>query len=106
MNICFYISDYGYGHASRDIAIIRRILDVYDDVKRYIRTARPFSFVRQSLPQKNIEVIQRRNGVRVIFREPGINVDREWTKKMLDKWIASWNKYIQTEKAFCNFIFL
>ena len=32
-NICFYTSDYGYGHASRDIAIIRRILDEFNDIK-------------------------------------------------------------------------
>jgi predicted glycosyltransferase len=38
-NICFYISDYGYGHASRDIAIIRRILkEFFGDVKIYVKT--------------------------------------------------------------------
>jgi hypothetical protein len=36
-NTCFYISDYGYGHASRDIAIVRRILSEFGDVKICIK---------------------------------------------------------------------
>jgi len=31
-NICFYISDYGYGDAARDIAIIRRIPVEFNDL--------------------------------------------------------------------------
>jgi len=40
-SICFYISDYGYV---------------------YIKTNGPFNFVRQSLPQKNVEVMQSKTG--------------------------------------------
>jgi hypothetical protein len=32
MNICFYISDYGYGHASRSIAIIRKFILNFDNM--------------------------------------------------------------------------
>ena len=44
-NICFYISEYGYGHASRDIAIIRRLLYEFNDEKICIKTNEPFNFV-------------------------------------------------------------
>ena len=101
-NICFYISDYGYGHASRDIAIIRRSFKEFEDVKMYIKTDGPFHFVKQSLPQKNIDVIQTRNDVGVVFRENSVSVDRERTKKMVDEWLASWDGYIQTERRFCE----
>lgn len=101
-NICFYISDYGYGHASRDIAIIRKILSEYNDAKIYIKTYEPFHFVRQSLPYRNVEVIQTRNDVGVVFKENSVTVDREQTKKMLDEWLASWAEYIQKEKRFCE----
>jgi uncharacterized protein (TIGR00661 family) len=102
INICFYISDYGYGHASRDIAVIRRILSEYNDVKVYIKTEGPFNFVRQSLPQKNVEVMQTKNDIGIAFKGNSVIVDRERTKKMLDEWLASWNEYIHTEKRFCK----
>ena len=101
-NICFYISDYGYGHASRDIAIIRRLLDECNDVKIYIKTEEPFHFVQQSLPQKDVKVIQTKNDVGVIFKENSVIVDREQTEKILDEWLALWDNYIQNEKRFCK----
>ena len=102
INICFYISDYGYGHASRDIAIIRRLSNELNDVKIYIKTDKAFHFVRQSLQQKNVEVIQTKNDVGVVFKENSVTIDRERTKKMLNEWIDSWDSYIQSERKFCK----
>jgi uncharacterized protein (TIGR00661 family) len=101
-NICFYISDYGYGHASRDIAIIRRILSEYDDVKIYIKTDKAFHFVRQSLPQKNVEVIRTKNDIGVVFKENSVSVDKEKTEEMLKEWLNSWDEYIHNERRFCE----
>ena len=101
-NICFYVSDYGYGHASRDIAIIRRILDEFNDVKVYVKTDGPFHFVQQSLPHKNVEVIQTKNDVGVVFKKNSVTVDRERTRNVLDEWIVSWDDYVQSEKKFCR----
>ena len=100
--ICFYISDYGYGHASRDIAIVRQILNAFTDVKIFVKTDTPFHFVKQSLPQKNVEVIQQKNDIGVAFKENSVSVDRERTKKMLEEWLNSWDEYIQNEKRFCE----
>ena len=101
-NICFYISDYGYGHASRDIAIIRKMLNENKDVKIFVKTDSPFNFVRQSLLQKNVEVMQTKNDIGVVFKENSVIVDIERTKKMLNAWIASWDAYIQSERVFCE----
>lgn len=103
-NICFYISDYGYGHASRDIAIVRRLLKEFNDIKLYVKTNGPFHFVRDSLPQKNVEVIQTKNdiGVIFIFKGNSITVDRKQTKELLDTWLSSWDEYIQKERRFCE----
>ncbi len=101
-NICFYISDYGYGHASRDIAIIRKFINENKDVKIFVKTEGPYNFVRQSLPQKNVEVIQTKNDIGVVFKENSVSVDIERTKKMLEEWLALWNGYIQSERRFCE----
>jgi uncharacterized protein (TIGR00661 family) len=101
-NICFYISDYGYGHASRDIAIVRQILNAFTDVKIFVKTDTPFHFVKQSLLQKNVEVIQQKNDIGVAFKENSVSVDIERTKKMLEEWLNSWDEYIHNERRFCE----
>ncbi|CAH1210968.1 hypothetical protein PAECIP111893_03340 [Paenibacillus plantiphilus] len=57
--ICYYISDYGYGHAARGIALIRRLLETSPRPFRFIVCcSRPLSFVRESLraaAQKGLE---------------------------------------------------
>ena len=101
-NICFYISDYGYGHASRDIAIVRQILNAFTDVKIFVKTDTPFHFVKQSLPQKNVEVMRIKNDIGVAFKENSVSVDRVKTEKMLKEWLNSWDEYIHSEKSFCE----
>ena len=101
-NICFYISDYGYGHASRDIAIIRKIINENKDVKIFVKADGPYNFVRQSLSQKNVDVIQTKNDIGVAFKENSVTVDRVKTEKMLKEWLNSWDDYIQNEKRFCE----
>lgn len=102
MNICFYISDYGYGHASRSIAIIRKLLSEYKDAKIYIKNSGAYDYIRQSLPQENIDVIKTNNDIGVIFRDNSVIVDREQTRKILIDWIGSWDNFIKTEKLFCE----
>ncbi|HEX7627404.1 MAG TPA: hypothetical protein VF354_00595, partial [Candidatus Methanoperedens sp.] len=77
MNICFYISDYGYGHASRSIAIIRKLLSEYKYAKIYIKNSGAFDYLRRSLPNKNVEVVRSKNDIGVIFKENSVIVDRE-----------------------------
>ncbi len=88
MNICFYISNYRYGHASRSIAIIRKLLSEYQDAKIYIKNSGAFDYLRHSLPHENVKVIKSKNDIGVIFRENSVIVDREQTKKMLIDWIT------------------
>ncbi|MBU4374688.1 MAG: hypothetical protein KJ714_09715 [Euryarchaeota archaeon] len=102
MNICFYISDYGYGHASRSIAIIRKLLSEYTDARIYIKNSGAFDFIRNSLPGENVEVVQSKNDIGVIFKENSVVVDRERTQKNLLEWISSWDEFIKKERQFCE----
>jgi len=102
MNICFYISDYGYGHASRSIAIIRKLLSEYSDIKIFVKNSGAFDYIKQSLPSENIEVIKTENDIGVIFRDNSIIVDGEQTRKILIDWISTWDKFIKAEKIFCE----
>jgi len=97
--ICFYTSDYGYGHAARDIAIIRGICKQLD-VKVYVRTDVPFEFMKHSLP--SVRVMQRRNDIGMSMIGESYVVDAAKTGQTLDDWVDSWKSFIGEEKSFCD----
>jgi hypothetical protein len=74
----------------------------YKDAKIYIKNSGAFDYIRHSLPQKNIEVVNTNNDIGVIFRDNSVIVDRKQTRKILIDWICSWDKFIKMEKLFCE----
>jgi len=97
--ICVYTSDYGYGHASRDIALIRRILQD-TDARVCVRAGTAASFMEQSLP--GVRVFSGRNDIGVRMAEKTTSVDPEATEEMLTAWTGSWDSYVRAETAFCR----
>lgn len=97
INLCFYISDYGYGHASRDIAIIRDLVKRYGHFKIYVRTGKPYDSVKRSLGD-NIITIPRENDAGIILQKDNFLVDIRQTKKLVENWANSLDVYIQEEK--------
>ena len=97
--ICFYTSDYGYGHAARDIAVIRGLLDQFD-LEILVKAQVPFHFMRQSLPCAR--VFQKKNDVGVFMKRDGTQVDSKKTGQMVDAWVDSWDEYIEEEAEFCK----
>ncbi len=56
-NIVFYISDHGFGHASRNIPIIRYILGVKNNIKIHIKTGiNQGLFIKDSL--KDLKIVK------------------------------------------------
>lgn len=100
--ICFYISDYGYGHASRSIALIREIVHSSQDVHVIAKTSGPFAFTQQSLLHPRISVMRCRNDTGVQLKEGLSVVDREKTRELFFSWMHSWDEYIRRERAFCR----
>lgn len=98
-NICFYTSDYGYGHAARDIAVIRRLQKGYN-TKVFVKTEGPYWLIKQSLP--NVTAIKARNDIDLAYKENSVILDRACTEKRLDRWVSSWDDYIHREKEFCR----
>ncbi|MFB3765644.1 MAG: hypothetical protein ACE14P_10425 [Methanotrichaceae archaeon] len=96
--ICFYTSDYGYGHAARDIAIIRRIQQV-GFAEIIVKTDTAFDFMSRSLP--GCTIVRQRNDIGLIYNDR-IKVDRDSTKRALDAWVGSWDDYIRAETKFCK----
>jgi len=99
-NICFYVSDYGNGHAARSIAIIRRILQEWDDARVYVKTAGPAAFMQQSLP--SCIHIPTQNDIGVVLQPDRPVVDHDQTEQIFRIWIQSWDDYILHELKFCK----
>lgn len=93
--ICFYVSDFGYGHATRDIALIRALQEALR-AEVIVRTGLPAEFMARSLP--GVEVLQGQNDPGVVM--DGAAVDRERTLAAVEQWLASWEGSIAAEKAF------
>lgn len=97
--ICWYISDYGYGHASRSIAMIRAVMGALE-VQVLVRTGGPAGFVRQSLPDAT--VCDGRNDIGVVLKDQAAQVDRPRTEEALRSWVGGWEMYIAAEEQFCT----
>jgi len=93
--ICFYTSDFGYGHAARDIALIRELQETLH-AEIVVRTGSPAGVMSRSLP--GVEVRQEPNDPGVVM--DGATVDREKTLAAVEQWLSSWDDYIISEKAF------
>ncbi|MBP3041416.1 hypothetical protein J9303_18385 [Bacillaceae bacterium Marseille-Q3522] len=55
--IAYYISEYGYGHASRSIAVIRKLLQLDREIKIIICHSYALSFIKQSLSTYSDRII-------------------------------------------------
>jgi hypothetical protein len=100
--ICHYISDYGFGHASRSIAIIRELVASREDIRVIAKTSGPFTFTQQSLVHPRIIVIECKNDPEISLYENSHAVDRDRTKKKFLSWMRTWDDYIFRECAFCK----
>ena len=98
-NICFYISDHGYGHASRSIAIIRKLMSKN---RIYVKTRYPLDFVKGSISSENVQFIAKKNDIGIIHKEKSLEVDWEKTRGGITDWVAGWETYIKEELAFCD----
>lgn len=96
--ICFYISDHGYGHATRNIAIIRYLKNSLN-AEVIAKTKRPLNLVKNSL--SNVTVIDCLNDEGVVLEDSKSKVDKIKTLALFGKWILEWEDYIKRERQFC-----
>ncbi len=93
--ICIYVSDFGYGHAARDIALTRELQEALG-AEVVVRAGSPAAFMSRSLP--GVEVISGPNDPGVVM--DGAAVDGEKTFAAVEQWLASWEDCIAAERVF------
>jgi len=102
-NVCFYVTDHGYGHAARDIALIRHLVRRDDEVRVFVKADVACEFLRSSLPSDRVEVMRRRNDFGIVNHpERNLDIDEEGTQSALKQWVGGWDVYVKREKDFCR----
>lgn len=100
--ICFFISDYGLGHATRAIGLIRELVLEQDELRVIVKTSGPLDLVRRSLVHPRISVVDCRNERDVVLNEGQSTVDRARTRAAFLAWMHEWDEYVAREEAFCR----
>lgn len=103
MNIAFYITNHGFGHASRNVPIIKKLINSYKVEKIYVKSdASRCDFIKRNLPEYgwNIEYHMDCHEVGLILKEGCMDLDKHATVNAVQKDLVHWKKYINREKIF------
>lgn len=104
--IAFYISDHGFGHASRNIPIIRYILEVYKDTKVIIRTGnKQGEFIRDLVGDFNgrVSYFFDSMDVGLILKENSLDIDVDKLTIKIEDYINSFEEKIAKENEFLHY---
>ncbi|MFC7371381.1 glycosyltransferase [Fictibacillus iocasae] len=87
--LAYYISDYGYGHASRSIALIRELLGKDKDIVVVICHSYALDFMKSSLSEHGDRVFFHyvRTDVGYVLRKDSLEVDSEELEKELRTYV-------------------
>ncbi|GGH84248.1 UDP-N-acetylglucosamine transferase subunit ALG13 [Pullulanibacillus pueri] len=104
--IAYYISDYGFGHATRSIAVIRELLKTRDDIRVIICNKFAMKFIKASckeLPHSwdgRVEFREVQNDIGYILKRDSIEPDIERFKRVYYGFLDGARYYIESEKHF------
>lgn len=98
--IAYYISDYGFGHAARSIAIIRELLEKEPSYRVIICHSFAMDFLRNSLPYDQVSFRKIATDVGYFLKEGSLEPDKEKLAKEFDRFVEDWEKKILSEVPF------
>ena len=90
--IAYFISDHGFGHASRSIAIIRSLLDCDLEISIEIHTSKPLFFIQRSFSQmQRVSFHEQLNDFGFIADKKTGSIDFQKTAMEVSFWIKNWH---------------
>lgn len=101
--IGFYISDHGFGHASRNIPIIRYILEAYKEIKIIVKTGEiqgKFMEVLLKDYKDRIDFYYEAMDVGLVLKKDSLEIHKEELGKKVDDYISSFKERIEKEIIF------
>lgn len=101
--IAFYISNHGFGHASRNIPIIKYILKMYPDLEIIVRTGENQGrFIKNalSLYHDRLEFCYDNIDIGLILKDGTLEINQKELEIKLKEYIDSWEERIVEEIEF------
>jgi uncharacterized protein (TIGR00661 family) len=97
--IAYYISDYGYGHASRSIAVIRELLK-QPEVQIIVCNSYALSFIQESINSIRVKYRNVKTDIGYYLEKDSIQPDKYRLLEEYKKFVADWDDRIQQEEEF------
>ncbi|MBN1072564.1 hypothetical protein DVV81_15490 [Clostridium botulinum] len=104
--IVFYISDHGFGHASRNIPIIRYILETNKNIKVIIKTGKnQGEFIKNLLNEfdDKIDYYFDNMDVGLVLKEGSLDIDKDKLESDVLKYINSFEEKVTKENKFLHY---
>lgn len=104
--IAFYISDHGFGHASRNIPIIRCILEADKNTRVVVKTGKSQGeFIRDLIEEFNGRVSYYFDvmDVGLVLKENSLDVDSDRLIKRVEEYISTFEKRVSKENKFLQY---
>lgn len=103
MLIAYYVSDYGYGHASRSVATIRSILKSNSNIRFIICCSFPLDFIKKSLEKEGEGRVAYRyvtNDIGYVLKDDSIEPDIIKLQQKYEFFLAEANSLLHSEINF------
>ena len=97
--IAYYISNYGYGHASRSIAVIRELLRE-PKVRIIICHSYALSFIRSSLNDERVSFKRIKTDIGYFLEKDSIFPDQQLLFQEYKHYLSNWGDRIREEENF------
>lgn len=104
--IYFAVSDHGFGHASRNIPIIRYILEANDDIRVIVKTGKAQgSFIRDSVRDFNGRVTYffESMDVGLVLKENSLEIDVRSLERRVKSYLDSFEERVVRENEFLHY---
>jgi len=92
--ILYYISDHGYGHATRSIALINELKRRKNEI--VIRNTNSVNFLKKSIP--DLKIIEGTTDVGPTVKNDGLSIDLVESKKRIGEWVESFEETVKGEE--------
>lgn len=101
--IAFYISDHGFGHASRNIPLMGYILEANSEIRVIVKTGKnQGEFIKDVLGiyKSRLDIYSETMDVGLILKEGSLEVSKEELEKKLKQYISTWENRSLKEVEF------
>lgn len=99
----FYITNHGYGHASRNVAIIKKMFEMDENIVIHVKTDEErIRFLKRNLEELGEKIVYYSGytDVGLILNPDTLQVDAAALESEVCRELAYWDSYIQKETAF------